>query len=304
MHLLSLKEWDGDLIKSVIDKAIYIKNHQEEFHDPLKFKSLAMLFQKTSTRTRVSFEVGMTQLGGHALYIDWKYSNFTLADIRDEVRYLSRNVDLIMARLLTYKDVLLLANHSKVPVINGCCETYHPCQILTDLMTIQEKTGRLEGVNVVYTGVHNNVCNSFILGADKVGLNLTLVTPDIHKPAIDDEVMEIVNESPRISKKNNLKEAVQEADFVYTDSWVDMEYFLDPTYEKEKQRRVDLMTPCQINKENMEGSNAFIMHDMPIHEGYEITREMIECDKSLIFEQSENRLHAQKAVMLKLLNFF
>jgi len=302
MNLVSLKEWSREDIETVIDRAIYIKKHPEEFHDALRVRSLAMLFQKTSTRTRVSFEVGMTQLGGHALFIDWNKSNFTLSDIRDEVRYLSRNVDLIMARLLKNSDVVTLAENSSVPVINGCCEKYHPCQILTDLVTLKEIFGRVDGVNLVYTGIHNNVCNSFILAASKVGLNLTLVCPEIHEPCVDQEVMDILESSPNITQAKSLKEAAKSADVVYTDSWVDMEYFLDPAFEKEKQRRVELMMPCQINKENLAGSNAYIMHDMPIHEGYEITRDMIESEKSVIFQQSENRLHSQKAIILKLLN--
>ena len=304
MNLLSLKEWNKELIESVIDKAIAIKNHQEEFYHSASYKSLAMLFQKTSTRTRVSFEVGMTQLGGHSLFIDWKNSNFTLSDIRDEIRYLSRNVDIIMARLLKNEELLIIAEHSQVPVINGCCEKFHPCQILTDLLTIKEKFGRLDGIKVVYTGIHNNVCNSWILAASKVGLNLILVTPEVHPPCVDKEVMNIAETSPYITKGDSLKEAAKEADVVYTDSWVDMEFFLDPSFEEEKKRRVNLMLPFQINKENLDGSNALVMHDMPIHEGYEITRDVIECEKSIIFDQSENRLHSQKAIILKLLNHF
>ena len=304
MHLVSLKEWDKNIIEEVIDKAIYIKNNQDKFHNSLQYKSLVMLFQKTSTRTRISFEVAMTQLGGHAIFLDWNLSNFTLASIEDEARYMSRNTDIIMARLLKNSDLLILSKNSKVPIINGCCEKFHPCQIITDLMTIKEKMGSIEGVSVVYTGIHNNVCNSFILAASKVGLNLTLVTPEVHPPCVDEDVMQIVKTSPYIQKSNSLKEAVKNADFVYTDSWVDMEYFNDPKYEKEKQRRIKLMSPCQINKENLMDCNAFIMHDMPIHEGYEITREMIESDNSIIFQQSENRLHAQKAILLKMLNYY
>ncbi|MDH4127778.1 MAG: ornithine carbamoyltransferase [Spirochaetota bacterium] len=304
MHLVSLKEWDKNIIEEVIDKAIYIKNNQHKFHNALQHKTLAMIFQKTSTRTRVSFEVAMTQLGGHAIFLDWNLSNFTLASIEDEVRYLSRNVDIIMARLLKNHDLLALAEHSKVPVINGCCEKFHPCQIITDLMTVKEKFGKLEGINIVYTGMHNNVCNSFILAASKLGVNLTLVTPEFHPPCIDRDVMLAVDTNPCIKKETNLKEAAKNADIVYTDSWVDMEYFNDPKFEEEKQRRVKLMLPCQINKENLEGSKALVMHDMPIHENYEITREMIESDRSIIFDQSENRLHSQKAILLKLLDQF
>lgn len=303
-HLVSLKEWDGNLIESVVDKGIEVKNNPEKYYNSLSYKSLALIFQKTSTRTRVAFEVGMTQLGGHALYIDWKTTNFVLSDIRDEVKFLSTNVDLIMARLVKNSDIMLMAEAASIPVINGCCEKYHPCQILSDYMTIKEKAGRLKDVNLVFVGIHNNVCNSHILGAAKVGVNLTLVTPEIHDRCVDDEVMSLIDSSPNITKTNNIKEAVQSADFVYTDSWVDMELFLDPSFEKEKKERIDKMMPFQLNKENLSGTKAYIMHDMPIHEGYEITREMIEDERSVIFQQSENRLHMHKSIMLKLLNQF
>jgi len=304
MHLVSLKEWDKNLIEAVVDKGIEVKNNQKNYHSALPYQSLAMLFQKTSTRTRVSFEVAMTQLGGHSLFIDWKQSNFTLAEIRDEVRYLSRNVDIIMARLLKNEDVLELAQFSSVPVINGCCDKFHPCQIITDFMTIKEKFGRLDGIKLVYVGMHNNVSNSFIMGASKVGLNLTLITPEVHEPSLDHEVMAVLESSPYIQESNDFKVAMVDADIVYTDSWVDMEYFLDPQFKEEKERRVNLLSPYQLNQENLSNSRALVMHDMPIHEGYEITREIIESDRSIIFEQSENRLHSQKAVLLKLLNQF
>lgn len=301
MNLVSLKEWDKDKIESVVDQAIHIKNHQENYRHHLAYETLAMIFQKTSTRTRISFEVAMTQLGGHGIFMDWKNSNFILAEIKDEIRYLTRNVDIIMARLLHNKDLQVIAENSSVPVINGCCEKYHPCQILADLTTIKEYSGKIEGAHLVYTGIHNNVCNSFITAASKTGLVLTLVTPEINEPCYDGEIMKLIDECDNINIASTLKEVAKDADYVYTDSWVDMEFFLDPAFEEEKKRRVESMMPYQINKENLDGTKAFIMHDMPIHEGYEITRECIESEQSIIFPQSENRLHAQKAVLLNLL---
>ena len=159
MHLLTLKDWTSEEIGEVIDKSIEIKRKPGEYRTALKDKSLAMIFQKTSTRTRVSFEVAMTQLGGHAIYMDWRTTNLVLADVRDETKYLSRNVDCIMARLLRHVDLKAMAEASRVPVINGCDEKYHPCQAISDLMTIKEKKGHLEGLRLVYIGVHNNVCN-------------------------------------------------------------------------------------------------------------------------------------------------
>jgi ornithine carbamoyltransferase len=200
----------------------------------------------------------MTQLGGHALFIDWRTTNFMLADITDEIRYLSRNVDCIMARLLCNSDLLKMAGASRVPVINGCDEKYHPSQALADLISIKEKHGKLEGAKLVYIGVHNNVCNSL--------------------------------------------EAVADADFVYTDTWIDMEFFTDPKFATEKEKRIKLMMPYQINAELLRDNNVYIMHDMPIHRGYEISAEAIENPKSVIYEQAENRLYSAKAIFLKLMS--
>ncbi len=285
----------------IIDKAIEVKRSPENYRKTLEEKSLAMIFQKTSTRTRVSFEVAMTQLGGHALYIDWRTTNFTIADVYDETQYLSRNVDCIMARLLRNSDLQVMAEASRVPVINGCDEKYHPCQAIADLMTMKEKKGKLEGLKLVYVGVHNNVCNSLIEGCTKTGVKIVTVTPIFNEPSRDNELLENAFKSGLYETTLDVKNAVKEADFVYTDTWVDMEFFSDPKYASEKEKRLKLMMPYQINRELMEGSKAYIMHDMPIHRGYEIAAEMIESPKSVIYEQSENRLHSAKAILLKLL---
>jgi len=285
----------------IIDKGIEIKHNPEEYQDSLRGRSLAMIFQKTSTRTRVSFEVAMTQLGGHAIYMDWRATNFTLADIYDETRYLSRNVDCILARLLKNSDLQVMAKASRVPVINGCDEKYHPSQAIADLITMKEKKGTLKNVKLVYVGIHNNVCNSLIEACTKVGVEITTVTPIFNEPSRDDELLEEAKKTGLYKTTLDLKEAIKDADFVYTDTWVDMEFFLDPKYAREKERRIKMMMPYQINKENMAGSNALIMHDMPIHRGYEISPEMIEDPRSIIYEQSENRLYSAKAILLKLL---
>jgi len=285
----------------IIDKGIEIKHNPEEYQDSLRGRSLAMIFQKTSTRTRVSFEVAMTQLGGHAIYMDWRATNFTLADIYDETQYLSRNVDCILARLLKNSDLQVMAKASRVPVINGCDEKYHPSQAIADLITMKEKKGTLKNVKLVYVGIHNNVCNSLIEACTKVGVEITTVTPIFNEPSRDDELLEEAKKTGLYKTTLDLKEAIKDADFVYTDTWVDMEFFLDPKYAREKERRIKMMMPYQINKENMAGSNALIMHDMPIHRGYEISPEMIEDPRSIIYEQSENRLYSAKAILLKLL---
>jgi len=304
MHLIHFKNLSGQQLLEIIDKAIEVKQNPGKYRDALDGKSLAMIFQKTSTRTRVSFEVAMTQLGGHALYIDWRTTNFTIADIYDETQYLSRNVDCIMARLLRNADLQVMAKASRVPVINGCDEKYHPSQAIADLMTMKEKKGKLKGLKLVYIGVHNNVCNSLIEGCTKTGVKITTVTPIFNEPSRDDELLEEAKKTGLYETTLDVKEAVKDADFVYTDTWVDMEFFTDPKFAAEKEKRIKLMMPYQINSELLRGSNAYVMHDMPIHRGYEISADIIESPKSIIYEQSENRLYSAKAILLKLLGKF
>jgi ornithine carbamoyltransferase len=301
MHLINFKDLSDQQFLDMIDEGIEIKNNPEKYRSALDGKSLALIFQKTSTRTRVSFEVGMTQLGGHALFIDWRTTNFALADITDEVQYLSRNVDGIMARLVKNSDLQKMADASRVPVINGCDEKYHPSQAIADLITVKEKAGKLKGTKLVYVGVHNNVCNSLIEGCTKTGVKITTVTPIFNEPTRDMELMENAKKTGLWKTTLDVKEAVKDADFVYTDTWVDMEFFTDPKYAAEKEKRVKLMMSYQINKELLRNTDAFIMHDMPIHRGYEIAAEAIESSKSVIYEQAENRLYSAKAILSKLM---
>lgn len=301
MHLINFKDLSGKQLVEIIDKGIDIKRNPEKYRTDLNDKSLAMIFQKTSTRTRVSFEVAMTQLGGHALYMDWRTTNFALADISDETQYLSRNVDCIMARLFKNADLQTMAKASRVPVINGCDEKYHPSQAVADLITMKEKKDILKGVKLVYIGIHNNVCNSLIEGCTKAGVKITTVTPIFNEPSRDEELLENARKTGLYENTLEVKKAVRDADFVYTDTWVDMEFFLDPKFAAEKEKRIKLLMPCQINKELLKGSNAYVMHDMPIHRGYEISTDAIESPKSVIYEQSENRLYSAKAILLKLL---
>jgi len=301
MHLINFKNLTGQQLTEIIDKAVKVKHNPEQYRNALSGKSLAMIFQKSSTRTRVSFEVAMTQLGGHALYIDWRTTNFTIASVYDETQYLSRNVDCIMARLKKNADLQVMAEASCVPVINGCDEKYHPSQAIADLVTMKEKKGTLDEVKLVYIGIHNNVCNSLIEGCTKTGVKITTVTPVFNEPARDEELLENAGKTGLYETTLDVKQAVKDADFVYTDTWVDMEFFLDPKYALEKEKRVKLMMPYQINKELLKESDAYIMHDMPIHRGYEISQNVIESTKSIIYEQSENRLYSAKAILLKLL---
>ena len=301
MHLINFKGMSGQQIMEIVDKGIEVKHNPEKYRDALEDKTLAMIFQKTSTRTRVSFEVAMTQMGGHAIYLDWRATNFTIADVYDETQYLSRNVDCILARLLKNSDLQIMTKASRVPVINGCDEKYHPTQVIADLITMKEKKGSLKDAKIVYVGVHNNVCNSLIEACTKVGVEIVTITPIFNEPSRDDELLEEAKKTGLWKTTLNLKEAVKDADFVYTDTWVDMEFFLDPKFAKEKEKRMRIMMPYQLNKENLAESNAWIMHDMPIHRGYEISPDLIEDPRSIIYEQSENRLYSAKAILLKLL---
>ena len=301
MHLINFEDLTSEELTKLVDKGIEVKQNAAKYRKTLDSKSSALIFQKTSTRTRVSFEVAMTQLGGHALFIDWRTTNFALADISDETQYLSRNVDCIMARLLKNADLRKMADASLVPIINGCDEKYHPSQAVADLMTVKEKKGSLKGTKLVYVGIHNNVCNSLIEGCTKTGVIITTVTPVFNEPARDEKLLRQAKNTGMWETTLDLKKAMKEADFVYTDTWVDMEFFTDPKFSAEKEKRVKLMMPYQVNKELLKGSNAYVMHDMPIHRGYEISEDVIDSPKSLIYEQSENRLYSAKSILLTLL---
>ena len=301
-HLIDWKFWRDEDIRHVLELARTVKHNRRDFETHMRGQTLVMLFQKTSTRTRVSFEAGMTELGGHAINLDWRASNFTLSKVRFETQYLSRNAAMIMARLKDNADILEMEQAASVPIINGCCDLYHPCQALADMLTIAEhRTGNPEGAKLTYIGVYNNVVNSLVSIAAALGVRLTLVCPIRDEGVVDQESRQRLLDAGLLTETSDAALAVSDADYVYTDTWLDMEYFNDPEYEQEKQRRCDLMLPYQVNATLMAGSEARIMHDMPIHPGFEITEEMVECEQSIIYDQAENRLDAQKAIMLYLL---
>ncbi|HOJ77392.1 MAG TPA: ornithine carbamoyltransferase, partial [Bacillota bacterium] len=296
-HMINFKNWSGEELRQILDLALEVKRNQKQYWNALDHLTLGMIFQKTSTRTRVSFEVAMTQLGGHSIYLDWRSTNLILAELKDEIRYLDRNLDAIMARLMTFEQVKEMADYSRVPVINGCDNKYHPTQALADFLTIIEHKGRLEGVNLVYVGIHNNVANSLVEGGTKLGMKITTVTPEFNEASRDQELLDEAAKTGLWEQTLDLEAAVAKADVVYTDTWVDMEFFLDPKFEEEKKRRIDKMIPYQLNEKLLKDKKVLIMHDMPIHPGYEIDRWAIESPNSVIFDQAENRLHAEKAVL-------
>lgn len=301
MNLVSLKNWSTEDIIAVVEGSIAIKNSPKEYANATNQRSLAMLFQKTSTRTRCAGEVGMTQLGGHAVFLDWRATNFALADLGDEIRVLSAYSDVILARFLKHADVVKAAEGATVPLINGCCDRYHPTQALGDLMTIQEKLGHIEGVKLTYVGVHNNVCNSLIIAGLKTGMEVTVVAPEMNPAAVDEELYEAARKAGTYRASDKLHQAIANSDVVYTDTWVDMEFFTDPAFEAEKERRIKTLSPYQLNAELLAGQDVLVMHCLPAHRGYEISGEIVEDPRSIMFDQSENRLHSMKGLILKLL---
>ncbi len=300
--LLSMLDVEKDLV-GILELAGSIKNRTKagESYEPLRGKSLGMIFEKSSTRTRVSFEVGMTQLGGHALFLSPNDLQVGRGEtIADTARVLSRFVDGIMYRAYRSENVRELARHATVPVINGLDDKEHPCQIIADLMTVQEHRGALKDLKLAYVGDGNNVCNSLLLGCAEVGMHMTAGTPKGYEPDAH-----LLAEAKRIGAETGSHiavvhdpfDAVKNADVVYTDVWVSM------GMEKEKEERERLFLPYQVNEKLVAASkmDAVVLHCLPAHRGMEITDEVVDGPQSLVFDEAENRLHAQKAVLVTLL---
>jgi ornithine carbamoyltransferase len=300
-HLLNLRDLDPSAVANILRKAVEIKADPARFRRAADGRGLLMLFEKTSTRTALSYQSAIARMGGYSVVLDWRQSNFPITPIEYETQYVSRNSDIIVARLRSHTTLRKLASSSRVPVINGCDDRYHPSQALADFLTILEVSGRFAGVTLCYVGVHNNVANSLVEGCIVLGVRLLLVTPLTHDSAVDHELERQALASGLVERRDDLASAAQEADFVYTDTWVDMEYFADPAYAEEKEQRIKLMTPFQVNRQNLGGADPWIMHDMPIHPGYEISADMVESERSIIYQQAENRMHAQQALLLRLL---
>ncbi len=302
-NFLRVRDVSSDAFNWMIDQAIAIKANPDKWSDALKGKTLAMIFQKTSTRTRFSFEAGMTELGGHAIFAQTQHTQMGIADISDEGKVISRYADLIMARMVYNRDLVALADGSEVPVINGCDDRYHPAQALTDLMTVKEKLSRTKDVKVVYMGVANNVSNSLSMATIYAGGRFTLCTPEFDPPAIDEEQLAALHANPMYEETADPVVAMKDADVVYTDTWINMEHFSNPEYAAEKERRVATFQPYQVNENLLKfsGKETLVMHCLPAHKGYEVNDTVLYTPNSVIFDQAENRLHAQKALMLYLL---
>ena len=298
LKLLDLTK--ADIVK-ILDTADQMKYNQKHglTHHYLEGKTLAMIFEKNSTRTRVSFETGMFQLGGHALFLSGKESQIGRGEpIEDTARVLSRYCDGIMIRTFGQAEVETLAKYSSIPVINGLTDFAHPCQVLADLMTIREHKSRLEGLKLCYIGDGNNMANSLIVGGLKVGMEVSVACPEGYDP--DPQVLEFAqNCGGKFTLCRNPKEAAAGADALFTDVWASM------GQEGEAQKRRAVFEGIyQINDELMAVANpgCMVQHCLPAHRGEEITAEVFEAHAGEIFDEAENRLHAQKAVMYLLMN--
>ena len=297
-HLLKL----GDLTKEEIiqildlaDKLKYEKRNGIEHH-LLKGKTLGMIFQKSSTRTRVSFEVGMFDLGGSALFLSPRDLQIGRGEVvQDTARVLSRFLDGIMIRTFEQKEVEDFASYGDIPIINGLTDYCHPCQVLADLMTIREKKGTLEGLKMCFVGDGNNMANSLIVGGIKMGMEVSIACPNGYEP--DKDIMKWANENGKFTCTPDVYEAAKGADVLYTDVWASM------GQEDESKERAEIFKDYQINSNLMKVANdgAMVLHCLPAHRGEEITGEVIEQHADEIFEEAENRLHAQKAVMVLLM---
>lgn len=299
ISITELNQAELNAIFALTDK---LKKNKHKFKDSLCNKTIALIFEKPSNRTRVSFEVGMNQLGGHSLYLGPDEISLGVREtIQDVAKTLSRYVQGIVLRTFSHENILEMAKYADIPVINGLTDLLHPCQALADLYTIKEKMGKLKGVNLVYIGDGNNVCHSLLHGAAITGMNLTVITPKNYEPSEDivDEAISLAKKSgAKIAILNDPKIALNEVDIIYTDVWASM------GQEKEAGQRKVIFKDYQVNKElvSLVKKNCLIMHCLPAHRGEEITDEVIDSKNSIVFDQAENRLHVQKAILIKLLN--
>jgi ornithine carbamoyltransferase len=296
--IISINELSGAEILRLIETASDIKRNPGKYVERLKGRVLLLLFQKTSTRTRIAFELGMKRLGGSTIVMNWDKSNFSISPLRYEARYVGSMVDVILARLLRNADIIELSQNAGVPVINGCCNMFHPSQALADLMTVYEKKGGFH-TTLAYVGVHNNVANSLYYASMKVGMNLIFVTPQ--KDVVPEDFRLLSGSSATFEETMDLQYAASKAEFLYTDTWINMEEFSRLGKDAEHDTKIKKLLAYQINRELVANRDVFIMHDMPVHPGLEIDDYSINSEKSLIFTQAENRLYTGQALLLHLL---
>jgi ornithine carbamoyltransferase len=301
-NLLTGAEWNAAQVKELFRLAADVKAHPERYKTALAGRNLAMIFEKPSLRTRVTFEVGISSLGGTAVYLD--HADTHLGDresIPDVGRCLSRWVQGIVARVFSQDALETLAAYAKVPVINALSDLYHPCQTLCDFFTIEEKFGSARGVTLAYVGDGNNVCHSLMVAGARVGAHVRIATPEGYEP--DAKILETARcaaaaTQGTIELFRSPEEAVSGAQAVYTDVWASM------GQEHEAEERAAIFAPYQVNSKLMSqaASDAVFLHCLPAHRGSEVTDEVMESPRSIVFDEAENRLHVQKAILLMLLS--
>jgi ornithine carbamoyltransferase len=300
-HLISLMDLTAGEIREILDLTGKVKRSPKAYSEALRGKTLAMIFQKSSTRTRVSFEAGVYQLGGLGMYLSSSDLQMGRGEtIADTARVLSRYVDGIMARVFAHDHLLELARYSRVPVINGLSDLLHPCQALADYFTLLEKRGTLKGARVAYIGDGNNVAHSLINGASKLGVDIILATPPDFAPdplIVAAASRECSVNGGSITLVNDPREAAKGVDVIYTDVWASM------GQEAETEKRKRAFAGYQVDMEMIRSGRAgcMFMHCLPAHRGEEVTDEVMESTASVVFDEAENRLHVQKAVMILLM---
>jgi len=299
-HLLSDFDLKKEEVSEILNLAQEIKKSPQKFSNSLKNKTLAMYFEKTSTRTRTSFEAAMTQLGGHAIYLDARATQAAKGEtLSDIAKTLSRYCDGIMARMYKQSDLEDIAKAASVPVINGLTDMFHPCQTLGDLLTVKEKLGELKGTVAFLGDCGFNMAHSTMISFSKIGMNVNLVCPEKEEYQPNPEILKQADkENPdKIKIFHDPIEGIRGANIVMTDTWVSM------GQEKEAKQRIKDLRPYQVNSELMRlaNENAIFMHCLPAYRGFEVTAEIIDGPKSIVWDQAENRLHIQKAILLTLI---
>ena len=300
--LISIRDLTNRDLTEIFNLTDQLKKAPQKFSQALKGKILALIFQKPSCRTRVSFEVGMFQLGGSSLYLGSDQIKLGLRESTGDIaRTLSRYVDGIVLRTFAHKNILQMRDCASIPVINALTDLLHPCQALADIYTIREKFTDLNKLTLAFIGDGNNVCHSLLYGCSKVGLNLNIATPKRYLP--QEKILKEANSFAKISGAkislfNEAKQAVNNADIIYTDVWASM------GQEKEARIRKSHFKKFQVNRKllSLAKTKCLIMHCLPAHRGEEITDEVMDCRNSIVFDQAENRLHVQKAILIKLLS--
>ncbi|HIC46234.1 MAG TPA: ornithine carbamoyltransferase [Methylophaga aminisulfidivorans] len=291
-HFLTLKDLSADELEALINRASELKKmqHKGEIYQPLKNKVLAMIFEKSSTRTRVSFESAMIQFGGGSIFLSPDDTQLGRGEpVEDSARVISSMVDAVMIRTFEHAKIETFAKYSSVPVINALTDDFHPCQLLADMQTYQEHRGSIKGKKVVWIGDGNNMCHSYINAAQQFGFELHIATPVGYEPKAD--IVSSVDAT--IALFNNPAEAAKDADLVVTDVWASM------GQEEEQRKREEAFAEFQVNNDIMKlaAKDALFMHCLPAHRGEEVTADVIDGEQSVVWDEAENRLHAQKALL-------